>query len=42
MVYSIIYKNDQIITNTNDLNNGDLIKIKMNNGDIILSVNKIN
>lgn len=40
--YSIVYKNDKIITNTNDIKNGDKIKIKMNNSEIILSVSKIN
>lgn len=40
--YSIIYKNDKIITNTKDLKKGDEIKIKMNIGEVILTVNKIN
>lgn len=40
--YSIIYKNGEIITNTNDIKKGDKIKIKMNNGEILLSVNKLN
>jgi len=40
--YSIIYKNNNIITNTNELKKGDEIKIKMNIGEVILTVNKIN
>lgn len=40
--YSIIYKKDKIITNTKDLKKGDEIKIKMNIGEVILTVNKIN
>jgi exodeoxyribonuclease VII large subunit len=40
--YSIVYKDDKIITNVKDIKKGDVIKIKMNNGEISLTVNKLN
>jgi exodeoxyribonuclease VII large subunit len=40
--YSIVYKNDEIITNKKDIKVGDQLKIKMNNGEVVLSVSKIN
>ena len=40
--YSIVYKNNKIVTNAQDIKKGDQITIKMNTGEITLTVNKLN